>query len=85
MKVTGVATTSPQIQMRALDKSTTRVKLNLARTTDSLEVQKAIMKEGEIRVLLALATNKNLYTEIEENLVDIGNSRITEALLSRTE
>jgi len=80
--------TSAKTQLYALKNlDNVRVKLDIARTTEDVSVMKEIIDDGTTRELVALATNPNLTSEIERELVDLSkeNARISKALFSRSE
>ena len=80
--------TSAKTQLYALNNlNNTRVRVNIAKTTEDLSVMKEIINDGATRELVALASNPNLTGEIERELVDLSkeNARIAKALFNRNE
>lgn len=85
MRVDGPMITSPSTQVKFLESSNTRAQVQVARTTESIEVMEKIISDMKPRLLVALASNPNLPEEIEHKLAELSEKHpaIGKALLSR--
>jgi len=76
--------TSIGTQQYVLQTGSMRNRLQIASTTQDVELQKELLESKSIRLLIALASNPDLDPEIEQALVEKKNTQITNTLLNRT-
>lgn len=82
--MSGIRITSIGTQNYIYNNGQLRGKLKVASSTQDFEVQKTIADSKDIRILVALASNKDLHPEVEKILAEKNNYRITNSLLNRT-
>jgi hypothetical protein len=78
IRVTGIAT-----QARIYHAGSINNRRLVAHTTESLTIQRNIAESKNITILRALATNPHLFSEIENKLVNMKDSRINSLLINR--
>lgn len=81
--ISSVMITSPAIQKQAFKSGDLKIQLQIARTTESREVQEEIAESDNPRLLVALAGNVNLHPSVEKMLVETELPGVISALLNR--